>query len=94
MIRIEFTRRMDCKQGKGRNRVNPNGTFNESTEADAIAALRASRDASEEIAPGYMPMIEARLYDFDIFMAWVKNGNSNNPPKPFRVLSAEELASL
>ena len=62
--------------------------------ADAIAALRASRDASEEIAPGYMPMIEARLYDFDIFMAWVKNGNSNNPPKPFRVLSAEELASL
>jgi len=94
MVRIEITRRLDCKQGKGRNRINPTTIIHEATEAEAVAEIRALRIAGDEIAPGYMPIIEAHFYDFDAFAAWVKNGGSRNPPRPFRTLSADEIASL
>jgi hypothetical protein len=94
MIRIEIMRRLDCKQGRRRNRIDPRLIIHEENEAAAIAEIKALRIAGEEIAPGYMPMLEARLFDRDAFQAWVKSGDSKTPPKPFRTLSAAEIEAL
>jgi len=92
MIRIEITRRLDCKTGKGRNRVNPTTVTHEPTVEEALAHVRAMRIASEEIAPGYMPMLEVRLYDNDAFLRWVAKGGPE--PRPFRTLTTDEIAAL
>lgn len=86
MIRIEIIRRIDCNQGKGRNRVNPVSVFFAETVAEAIEDIRATARAAQEIAPGYMPMTDVLFYDREAFNA--------NPLKavPFRALNGKALA--
>lgn len=74
MIRIEITRRIDAKQGRGRNRISPVIVSHEPTADEALARIAAIRDAGEALAPGYMPILGASLYDGDAFLAWVKAG--------------------
>lgn len=92
MIRVEYTRRIDCNPGRGKSRVSNTGTYNCTNGAEALVEIARSRDASEEIAPGYMPMIEIRLYDLEPYLAWVRSGGEM--PKPLRVLNAAEIAAL
>lgn len=94
MIRMEITRRLDCKQGKGRTRVNPTSVSHEPTEAEAIDFIRATRDAGNRIAPGYMPIIEVRLYENDRYLSELRTCKGSDYPKPFRTLTAEEIAAL
>jgi hypothetical protein len=81
MFRIEIKRRIDCKQGKGRNHVNPNFVIYEPTLQDAYNTIVRLRNAGEEVVtPDYFPlsMLEARLRDHaTIFADWVQNGEGD-----------------
>jgi hypothetical protein len=93
MIRAYVERRMDCKQGKGRNKINPNYWVNGNETIDEVKAeIKAIHASGEEIAPGYMPIIKVSLYDGDAYHQWCRNGG--DMPAPLLVLNQDEVAAL
>lgn len=66
MIRLEIERHILLKQGRGRNRINPNSIIHVEDMAEAREEIEAFR---ENACPETMPFKEARIYDYDAFRA-------------------------
>ena len=87
MIRIEITRRILVKNGKGRNRINPISVVYESDLADALAEVARWQEVTEDSET--MPFVQARIYDNATWKAYneTHKGGAFNPPA-IKVISA------
>ena len=86
MIRIEITRRVLVKQGKGRNRINPVSVIFEPDLASALEEVARWQEVTEDSAT--MPFEVARLYDNDAYMDHLRQTTSATfNPEPLRVIT-------
>jgi len=84
MIRIEITRRVLLKQGRGRNRIDPVSVLFEPTLEEALAEVARWQEVTEDSAT--MPFLEARLYNQDDFLRQLYANPER--PKPFQIITA------
>ncbi len=80
MIRIEITRRVLVKNGKGRNRINPISVVYEPTLEEAMIEVARWQEVTEDSAT--MPFAEARIYDNATWQAYnnAHKGGTFAPP--------------
>ncbi len=91
MIRIEITRRVLVKQGKGRNRINPVSVIFEPDLESALEEVARWQEVTEDSKT--MPFEVARLYDNATYVAhlYATSPDSFNP-EPLKVIKAPCLS--
>ena len=89
MIRIEISRRVLVKQGKGRHRINPVSVIFEPDLASALEEVARWQEVTEDSAT--MPFEVARLYDNAAYLAHLRDTNSDSfNPEPLKVIKAHD----
>ena len=87
MIRIEITRRVLVKQGKGRNHINPVSVIFEPDLESALEEVARWQEVTEDSAT--MPFEVARLYDNDAYLVHLRRTTSVTfNPEPLRVITS------
>jgi hypothetical protein len=89
MIRIEITRKVLVKQGKGRNKINPVSVIFETTLDEALVEVSRWQEVNEDTAT--MPFQSAVLYDDEIFRDYLRSWSSKDgpfDPTPLRVIKS------
>jgi len=87
-IRVEIERHTpNYKRTRSRNNRDTGRVMiiHEDSVDNVRAELRSLRNGGA-FAEGF-GFKEARLYDADKFAAWVKAGDSRNPPRPFQTIT-------
>lgn len=92
MIRCHLIRKNPpVKRRRGESKENVSIIIDDTIEA-VEKEIALSRDASERIAPGYMPILRAEFYDNDALLANIKKDCTFGTP--LKVLDADQIAKL